>query len=91
MATHYYDENDLKLLKEMGKLAPHEFKAWADLDKIVAREDGQIPRKYRELIALAVAHTTQQRLRDPGAILRRFGERPPVNINPRNFLFWRIP
>jgi hypothetical protein len=24
MATHYYDENDLKLLKEMGKLAPHE-------------------------------------------------------------------
>jgi AhpD family alkylhydroperoxidase len=59
MATHYYDENDLKLLKEMGKLAPHEFKAWADLDKIVAREDGQVPRKYRELIALAVAHTTQ--------------------------------
>src|SRR6266576_1090824 len=59
MATHYYDENDLKLLKEMGKLAPLEFKAWADLDKIVAREDGQIPRKYRELIALAVAHTTQ--------------------------------
>jgi hypothetical protein len=35
MATHYYDENHLKLLKEMGKLAPHEFKAWADLDKIV--------------------------------------------------------
>lgn len=59
MATHYYDENDLKWLKEMGKLAPPEFKAWADLDKIVAREDGQIPRKYRELIALAVAHTTQ--------------------------------
>ena len=55
----YHDENDLKLLKEMSKLAPEEFKAWIDLDRIVAREDGRIPRKYRELIALAVAHTTQ--------------------------------
>ena len=59
MANHYHDENDLKLLKEMAKLAPEEFKAWANLDAIVAREDGHIPRKYRELIALAVAHTTQ--------------------------------
>ena len=59
MASYYHDENDLKLLKEMSKLAPVEFKAWLNLDNIVAREDGQIPRKYRELIALAVAHTTQ--------------------------------
>src|SRR2546421_3293878 len=59
MANHYHDENDLKLLKEMSKLAPEEFKAWANLDGIVGRENGQIPRKYRELIALAVAHTTQ--------------------------------
>lgn len=59
MSHHYHDENDLKLLKEMSKLAPEEFKAWMNLDKIVAREDGHIPRKYRELIALAVAHTTQ--------------------------------
>jgi AhpD family alkylhydroperoxidase len=43
----------------MGQLAPEEFKAWADLDRIVAREDGAIPRKYRELVAVAVAHTTQ--------------------------------
>ena len=57
--SHYHDENDLKLLKEMSKLAPEEFKAWANLDGIVAKEDGRIPRKYRELIALAVAHTTQ--------------------------------
>src|SRR2546425_87300 len=59
MSNHYHDENDLKLLKEMSKLAPEEFKAWANLDGIVAREDGRIPRKYRELIAVAVAHTTQ--------------------------------
>jgi len=57
--SHYHDENDLKLLKEMSKLAPEDFRAWANLDGIVAREDGRIPRKYRELIAIAVAHTTQ--------------------------------
>ncbi|HME68661.1 MAG TPA: carboxymuconolactone decarboxylase family protein [Myxococcota bacterium] len=43
----------------MAKLAPEEFKAWLALDGIVTREDGHIPRKFRELIALAVAHTTQ--------------------------------
>ena len=57
--ANYHDPNDLKLLREMGKLAPDEFRAWANLDRIVAREDGRIPRKYRELIALAVAHATQ--------------------------------
>jgi AhpD family alkylhydroperoxidase len=57
--SHYHDEKDLTLLKEMRALAPEDFKAWANLDAIVGREDGAIPRKYRELIALAVAHTTQ--------------------------------
>jgi len=56
---HYHDTEDLKRIKELGQLAPEEFKAWLALDRIVAREDGKIPRKYRELIALAVAHTTQ--------------------------------
>jgi AhpD family alkylhydroperoxidase len=59
MPSHYHDESDLERLKEMSQLAPEEFKAWLSLDRIVAREDGRIPRKYRELIALAVAHTTQ--------------------------------
>jgi AhpD family alkylhydroperoxidase len=59
MGNHYHDSDDLKLLAKMKELAPSEFKAWVDLDRIVAREDGQIPRKYRELIALAVAHVTQ--------------------------------
>ena len=56
---HYHDTDDLKRIKDLGKLAPEEFKAWLALDRIVAREDGKIPRKYRELMALAVAHTTQ--------------------------------
>jgi AhpD family alkylhydroperoxidase len=59
MPEHYHDENDLKLLPEMAKLAPEDFRAWAALDRITTREDGKIPRKYRELIAVAVAHTTQ--------------------------------
>jgi AhpD family alkylhydroperoxidase len=59
MSEHYHDVGDLRFLKEMGKLAPTEFNAWLSLDKTVGREDGAIPRKYRELIALGVAFTTQ--------------------------------
>jgi len=59
MSEHYYDESDLKHLDEMSSLAPEEYKAWLNLDGITAREDGEIPRKYRELIAIAVAHATQ--------------------------------
>src|SRR3546814_2670148 len=36
-----------------------DLEAWLNLDKIVARTDGAIPHKYRELMALAVALTTQ--------------------------------
>ena len=59
MSDHYHDVGDLRFLKEMSKAAPTEFNAWLALDKIVSREDGAIPRKYRELIALSVALTTQ--------------------------------
>ena len=59
MSEQYHDDGDLRFLKEMGKLAPTEFNAWLGLDKIVGREDGAIPRKHRELIALGVAFTTQ--------------------------------
>ena len=58
-AMHYHDSDDLKLLAQFKQLAPPEFSAFVDFDKIVGREDGKIPRKYRELIALAVACTTQ--------------------------------
>jgi alkylhydroperoxidase/carboxymuconolactone decarboxylase family protein YurZ len=61
MTNHYHDENDLKLLRDMKALAPTEFQAWAALDGIVGREDRKIPRKYRELIAVAVASAVQRR------------------------------
>src|SRR6266498_3269138 len=56
---HYHDSDDLKKLGEFKQLAPTEFSAFVEFDKIVGREDGAIPRKYRELIAIAVACTTQ--------------------------------
>ena len=59
MTDHYHHPDDLKRLRDMKQLAPTEFTAWVGLDKIVGREDGAIPRKYRELIAIAVACTTQ--------------------------------
>lgn len=54
-----YQETDLKRLGEMKAVAPEEFTAWVNLDGIVGRKDGAIPPKVRELIAIAVAHTTQ--------------------------------
>jgi AhpD family alkylhydroperoxidase len=59
MAEHYHDPSDVRLLREIRKVAPKEFEAWLNLNSIVAREDGAIPRKYRELIAIAVSTTTQ--------------------------------
>jgi AhpD family alkylhydroperoxidase len=59
MAEHYHDQNDLKLMREMRKLAPEDFNAWLGLNNIIGRENGAIPRKYRELIAIAVSATTQ--------------------------------
>ena len=56
---HYHDSDDLKLLGEFKQTAPTEFSAFVQFDKIVGRDDGAIPRKYRELIAIAVACTTQ--------------------------------
>ena len=57
--NHYHDPEDLKLLPELKKLAPEEFKGFVALDSVVGKEGGAIPRKYRELMALAVAFTTR--------------------------------
>lgn len=59
MSDHYHDAKDLARLGEMRKLAPADFDAWLNLNNIVGRKDGAIPPKYRELIAVAVACTTQ--------------------------------
>ena len=49
---------NLKKLPKLGKLAPEATKAFWAYDK-AALADGAIPKKYKELMAVAVALTTQ--------------------------------
>jgi AhpD family alkylhydroperoxidase len=53
-----YDMSHLKRLGPMGKLAPEAMAGFQALDK-AALADGAIPKKYKELMAIAVALTTQ--------------------------------
>ena len=53
-----YNKNNLGRLKKMDNLAPEVMKAFWAFDK-AAVADGAIPGKYKELIAVAVALTTQ--------------------------------
>src|SRR5437016_10695167 len=53
-----YNKENLAKLKKMETLAPQVMKAFWAFDK-AAVADGAIPVKYKELIAFAVALTTQ--------------------------------
>ena len=53
-----YDMKNLTKMKKLGELAPEAFKGFAVFDK-AAFEGGAIPLKYKELMAVAVALTTQ--------------------------------
>jgi AhpD family alkylhydroperoxidase len=53
-----HQKENLAKLKQMNELAPEVMKAFWAFDKLAVAE-GAIPVKYKELIALAVALTTQ--------------------------------
>jgi AhpD family alkylhydroperoxidase len=53
-----YDLKNLSKMNSLGALAPEAMNAFVAFDK-AALAEGAIPRKYKELIALAVACTTQ--------------------------------
>ncbi len=53
-----YDMKNLTKLETMGRLAPEAFKAFVAFDEAVVK-GGVIPLKYKELIAVGVALTTQ--------------------------------
>ncbi|GAB1723226.1 MAG: carboxymuconolactone decarboxylase family protein [Nitrospira sp. CR1.1] len=57
-AVGLYDLTNLGKMKDLGTLAPEAMAAFVAFDK-AALADGTIPKKYKELIALAVACTTQ--------------------------------
>jgi len=53
-----YSEDNLKKLPKIGELAPDAMSTFQAFDK-AALADGAIPKKYKELMAIAVALTTQ--------------------------------
>ena len=53
-----FDMANMKKLKSLGAKAPDTWKGFLAFDE-AARADGAIPRKYKELMAVAVALTTQ--------------------------------
>ena len=53
-----YDKKNISKLKKFGELAPEAFKAFVAFDE-AAFANGVIPLKYKELMAVAVALTTQ--------------------------------
>ncbi|MGD1877081.1 MAG: carboxymuconolactone decarboxylase family protein [Kiloniellaceae bacterium] len=54
----YYDACDAEHRMLMSELAPADFKAWMTLNQIPGQDNGQIPPRTREIIAIAVAHAT---------------------------------
>lgn len=57
--TDYQSPDDLRSVPAFVALAPVEANAFLAFNHAVEREGGLIPPKYRELISLAVALTTQ--------------------------------
>ena len=57
--SHYQCPEDLELASALIELAPIEAKAFLALKSSSERTTGRIPSKYRELISIAVALTTQ--------------------------------
>src|SRR5205085_9883302 len=53
-----YDMQNLTKFEKLGELAPEAFKRFVAFDE-AAFKDGAVPQKYKELIAVAVALTTQ--------------------------------
>src|SRR5262245_43377718 len=53
-----YDMANMQKLKQLGELAPEGWQGFVAFDK-AAFADGAIPLKYKELMAVAVALTTQ--------------------------------
>jgi AhpD family alkylhydroperoxidase len=58
MEIPMYDMKNLSKFSKLGELAPDAFRAFVAFDK-AAFDGGVIPLKYKELMAVAVALTTQ--------------------------------
>jgi|SRR5512142_128837 alkylhydroperoxidase/carboxymuconolactone decarboxylase family protein YurZ len=88
---HYHDSDDLKRLREFQQLAPAEFSAFVDFDKTVGRDGGAIPRKHRELTAIAVACAQLSVPIVWRCTLAQLGVRAPLARRLRKWLCWPPP
>lgn len=59
MSGHYQSPDDLSYAKQLMQSASKEAAAFLHLKDTAERKDGAIPEKYRELMSIAVALTTQ--------------------------------
>jgi len=60
MTEHYHDPGDKRFVREIRGAVPETFAAFMAFDDLALRGEGRsIPRKYTELMAVAVALTTQ--------------------------------
>ncbi|MFZ0215651.1 MAG: carboxymuconolactone decarboxylase family protein [Candidatus Dormiibacterota bacterium] len=58
--SHFYDPHDRRYLRDLSAAAPEVFAAFTAFnDAALHRDDAAIPAKYRELMAVSVALTTQ--------------------------------
>lgn len=57
--SDFHEHIDLTTLGTLAELARPEFEGFLGLDNAFGRKNGQIPLKYRELMAIAIACTTQ--------------------------------
>ena len=58
--NHYHSPGDRAFARDLRNAAPEEFAAYRSFSSTaVGRTDGAVPLKYRELLAVAVALTTQ--------------------------------
>ena len=55
----YHEHADLGQLSDLARLARPEFEGFLGLNNALERKNGAIPSKYRELMAVAIAATTQ--------------------------------
>ena len=57
MTDELYKKSDIKKLRQVRELTPESFKAYMEFDNQVMA-DGTLSGKVKQLIAIAVAHTT---------------------------------
>ncbi|MOA06764.1 Carboxymuconolactone decarboxylase family protein [compost metagenome] len=57
--SEYTSASDLKFIRDIVEAVPEQSKKWIEFDHAVIDAETSIPKKYKELIAIAIALTAQ--------------------------------